>query len=98
MNALRCAETLHDERKANSLLECKLPQALRQISYPSYELTKTSRLAIYPQPFHSTPKHCSSTNIIMIHPLLPTSLPVSTPNTNHHRRLDLTCCLASLFG
>src|SRR6218665_3846204 len=37
-------------------------------------------------------KHCSSTNPILIHRLLPTSLPVSTPNTIHHSRL--TVCLS----
>src|SRR6218665_2321283 len=43
---------------------------------------------------------------ILIHPLLPTSLPVSTPNTIHHScltvclpdSLNLTCCLSILFG
>src|SRR6218665_444907 len=35
--------------------------------------------------------HPSSTNPILIHPLLPTSLPVSTPNNIHHSRL--TVCL-----
>src|SRR6218665_35374 len=50
-------------------------------------------------------KHCSSTNPILISPLPPTSLPVSTPNTIHHSRLtaclpdslDLTRCLSILF-
>jgi len=50
-------------------------------------------------------KQCFLTNLILIHPLLPTSLPVSTPNTFHHSRLtaylpdslDLTCCLWILF-
>jgi len=49
--------------------------------------------------------HPSSTNPILIHPLLPTSLPVSTPNNIHHSRLtvcltdslDLHRCLSSLF-
>src|SRR6218665_1756916 len=41
--------------------------------------------------FTSNLKHCSSTNPILICPLLPTSLPVSTPNTIHHSRL--TVCL-----
>src|SRR6218665_999205 len=49
--------------------------------------------------------HCSSTNPILICPLLPTSLPVSTPNTIHHSlltvylpdSLDLTRCLWILF-
>ena len=31
----------------------------------------------------------SSTNPILIHPLLPTSIPVSTPNTIHHSRLTV---------
>src|SRR6218665_3497899 len=34
-------------------------------------------------------KHCSSTNPILICPLLPTSLPGSTPNTIHHSRLTV---------
>ena len=50
-------------------------------------------------------KHCSSTNPILIHPILPTSIPVSTPNTIHHScltvclpdSLDLTRCLSILF-
>ena len=50
-------------------------------------------------------QHYSSTNPIVIHPLLPTSLPVSTPNTIHHSRLtvclpdslDLTRCLSTFF-
>src|SRR6218665_1242934 len=65
-----------------------------------------------PHPFPSlhssfTPnlKHCSSTNPILICPLLPTSLHVSTPNAIHHSRLtvclpdslDLTRCLLILF-
>src|SRR6218665_3522059 len=49
-------------------------------------------------------KHRSSTTPILIYPLLPTSLPVSTPNTIHHSRLTvllpdslyLTCCLSIL--
>jgi len=36
-------------------------------------------------------KHCSLANPILIHPLLPTSLPVSTPNTMHQSHL--TVCL-----
>src|SRR6218665_475384 len=50
-------------------------------------------------------KHCSSTNPFLNHPLHPTSLPVSTPNTIHHSRLtvclpdslNLTRCLSILF-
>jgi len=34
---------------------------------------------------------CSSTNAILIHPLLPTSLPVSTTSTIYHS--GLTVCL-----
>src|SRR6218665_925406 len=44
-----------------------------------------------PQFFHSKQKHCSSTNPILIHHLLPSSLPVSTPSTVYHSRL--TVCL-----
>ena len=40
-------------------------------------------------------KHCSLTNPILIHPLLPTSLPISTPNTIHRSRLTV-CLLNSL--
>src|SRR6218665_356936 len=55
-------------------------------------------------PFTPDLKHCSSTNPILICPLLPTSLPASTPNTIHHSRLsvclpaslDLTRCLSIL--
>src|SRR6218665_808130 len=50
-------------------------------------------------------KHCSLANPILIYRLPPTSLPVSTPNTNHHSRLtvclpdslDLDRCLMILF-
>jgi len=84
----------------------------------SLEQTPTSNYLTHPTnspkphpllSFHSsfTPnlKHCSSTNAILIHPLLPTSLPVSTPNNIHHSRLtvylpdslDLTWCLSILF-
>src|SRR6218665_1671830 len=68
---------------------------------PSSELTKYPPLAISPQLFHFKPK----TLLFLIHPLLPTSLPVSTPNTIHHSRLtvclsdslNLTSCLSILF-
>src|SRR6218665_1989852 len=70
----------------------KLSPALRQLSDPSYEPTKTPK----PHPLlslHSflTPnlKHCSSTNPILICPLPFTSLPVSTPNTIHNSRLTV---------
>src|SRR6218665_2199316 len=50
-------------------------------------------------------KYCSPTNPILIHPLIPTSIPVSTPNTLYHSRLtvclldslNLTRCLSILF-
>jgi len=50
-------------------------------------------------------KHCSSTNPILIHSLLPTSPHFSTPNTIYHSHLtvclpdslDLTRCLSILF-
>src|SRR6218665_4170164 len=44
-----------------------------------------------PQFFHSKQKQRSSTNPILIHHLLPSSLPVSTPSTVYHSRL--TVCL-----
>src|SRR6218665_1984978 len=55
--------------------------------------------------FSTSLKHCSSTNPMRIHPLLPTSLPVSTPNTIHHSHLtvclpdslNLTRCLSILL-
>ena len=52
----------------------------------TYELTKISPLAI-PQFFTPNWKHCSSKNPVLIHPLLPPSLPVSIPNTIHLGRL-----------
>ena len=70
----------------------KLPPALRQMPDPSYELTRTSPLAISPQLFHS----CRLKTLLFSksfpdhhHPHA--SLPVSTPNTIHHSRL--TVCL-----
>ena len=50
-------------------------------------------------------KLCSSANPILIRPLFPISLPVSTPYTIYHSRLtvclpdslDLTRCLSILF-
>src|SRR6218665_3604091 len=57
----------------------KLPPALRQLSDPSYELTKTPPLAISPQLFHSKLK------TLLFNKFYPdlfssrTSLPVSTP-------------------
>src|SRR6218665_209371 len=70
----------------------ELLPALRQISDPSHELTKPHPLLSLHSSFTPNLKHCSSTNPFMICPLLPTSLPVSTPNTNYtiqHSRL--TC-------
>src|SRR6218665_3566871 len=62
---------------------------------------------ISPQLFsaHSKLKTLRFKNLILIHPLLPSSLPVSTPNTIHHGRLtvclcdslDLTPCLSILI-
>ena len=66
----------------------RLPPALRKLSDPSYELTKSPPLAIsLHSSFTPSLKLCSSTNPILIHPLLPTYrvyLPVSTPNTIHY--------------
>src|SRR6218665_1711875 len=49
------------------------------------------------EPYYFIPncKHCSSTNPILTYPLVPISLPVSTPNTIHHSRLTV-CLLDSL--
>src|SRR6185503_12387322 len=69
----------------------KLPPVLRQISDPSYELTKTSPLAIYPQVFHSKLK------TLLFHKSYPdsisslTSLAISTLRNIHLSRL--TVCL-----
>src|SRR6218665_1115988 len=62
---------------------------------PSYELTRTSPLAISPQLFHSKLKTLLS-NPILIHRHPHASLPVSTPNTIHHSRL--TVCLPDSLG
>src|SRR6218665_978536 len=77
------------------------PTSLRQLSDPSYELTKTLPLAISPQLFHSKLKtllfNKSYADLFSSRP----SLPVSTPNTIHHSRLTdslvLTRCLSILF-
>src|SRR6218665_3142383 len=72
----------------------ELQPALRKLSDPCYELTKSPALA-YLSSLHSSfnpsVKHCSSTNPMLIHPPLPPSRPVSTPNTIHHSHL--TVCL-----
>src|SRR6218665_2224974 len=65
--------------------------AHRLISDPFYELTQTSPLAISPQLFRDKLKTLLWANPILIHRLLHTSLPVSTPSTIHHSRL--TVCL-----
>src|SRR6218665_103658 len=69
----------------------KLPPALREISDPSCELTKTSPLAISPQLFHSKLKALLFNKSYPDLFSSPTSLAVSTPNTIHHSRL--TVCL-----
>jgi len=95
-------------------LSNKLPPALRPIlrahqNHVLLSLFRTHSQAFLLQLFHSsfTPnlKRCFSTNPILIHPLLPTSFPVSTPYTIHHSRmtvclpdsLDLIRCLSILF-
>src|SRR6218665_1013076 len=86
----------------------KLPPALRQLSDPSSELTKTSPLAISPQLFHSKLKTLlfnKSYPDLSSSPYLPPPPPVSPPNAIHHSRLtvclpdslDLTRCLSILF-
>ena len=83
----------------------KLPPALRQLSDPSYNSPKPHPLLPLHRSFTPNLKRCSSTNPILICPLLPNSLPVSTPNTIHHScltvclpdYLDLTRCLSILF-
>src|SRR6218665_3713059 len=62
----------------------KLPPALRKLSDPSYELTKSSPLAISPQLFHSKLKTLLFNRSYPDLSSSPTSLPVSTPNTIHH--------------
>jgi len=58
----------------------KLPPILRKISDPYYKLTKTSRLAISPQPFHSKLKTLNSNkSTLKFHPYLPPRL-----NSKHH--------------
>jgi len=64
--------------------------------------TKISPLAVSPQFFHSKLKtlNFDKINAILNHPLPPTSLPVSTPNSIHLSRLTLsilTLCLLILF-
>src|SRR6218665_129475 len=59
------------------------------------------------QPFHPKLKTLLLTNKPILILLLPTSIPVSTPNAIHHSRLavsvclpnslDLTCCLATFL-
>jgi len=83
----------------------KLPPALRQISDPSYELTRTSPLAISPQLFHSKLKTLLFSKSYPDSSSSHASLPVSTPNTIHHSSLtvclhdspDLDRCLSILF-
>src|SRR6218665_2535058 len=96
---------LFKPRIDSEFVNVKLPPALRQISDPSYELTKTAPLAISPQLFHSKLKTL----------LFKKSYPASSSsnylasslnsNTIHHSRLtvclpdslDLTRCLSILF-
>jgi len=74
--------------------------------YPSHSLfPKPHPLLSLHSSFTPNLKHCSSTNSILIHPLLPTFLLVSIPNTIYHSRLtvclpdslDLIRCLSILF-
>ena len=80
---------------ASRSIAIAVPPALRQISNPSYELTKTSHLAISPQLFHSKLKTLLFKNPILVHPLLPTSLPVSTPKPS---TIAFDCIPALLSG
>src|SRR6218665_2891431 len=84
----------------------KLPPALRQLFDPSYTNSpKPHPLLSLHSSFTPNLNHCSSTSPILICPLLPTPLPVSTPNTIYHNRLtvclpdslDLTRCPSILF-
>ena len=71
----------------------KLPPVQRQISDPSYELTKTSPLAISPQVFYSTLKTLLFHKAYPdpIHSLPLTSLAISTTRITHLSLL--TVCL-----
>src|SRR6218665_1666153 len=83
----------------------KLMPALRQISDHPTNSPKPCLLLSLLGSFTPNRKHCSSTNPILIHPLLPTSLPsqLQTPSTIAicsvclPHSLDLTHCLSILF-
>ena len=66
--------------------------ALRQLSDPSFELTKPHLLPSLRSSFTRNWKHCSLANFIQVHPLLPTSLLVSTPNTIHQITIAVWLC------
>src|SRR6218665_3866082 len=74
----------HSIAIAISPLWNKLPPALRQLSDPSYELTKTPPLAICPQLFHSKLKTLlfnKSYPDLSSFPLPPSTSQLQTPST-----------------
>src|SRR6218665_2904040 len=92
---MRCAKVLF----TNSRQHCD-----NYLTHPTNSPKPHPLLSLH-NSFTPNRKHFSSINPILSCPLLPVSLPVSTPNTIHHSRLtvylpdslDLTCCLSILF-
>ena len=82
-------KSLHSHSCSASLE--KTPTCTKTISDPSYELTKTSHLAVFPQVFHSKLKTLLFGDPLLIAPLPLTFLVVSILNTIHLSRL--TVCL-----